>query len=642
MLKTMRNNLKSLSWTLWLVIIAFIGFIFVQWGSGRFESGGLGRDVASVGRYTISGEDFQKSLTQSLEMYGKQFKDNLSRQMINQLGIAEQVLQGMISGCIVQGEAARLHLRISDAELEEAIRSYPAFQSDGKFIGPEEYERLLAYNHIMVRDFEDGLRKDMLGDKLKELVTAAQVLDLDTLHEEFRKENDKAELQYIAFRSADLKTEPEVSEEELRAYYQKNPGSFLSAEKRAGEVLALKFADFKKEISLTDDELFTYFKQNKGQFKIAGKTRVSRIWTPYEAATREQVLKNMEETAAALTPANFADKARELSGDDKAKEGGDWGYWAWQDFSAQEKAIIDSLKAGEISSPVDTGKGFSLIYVSEKVPEQQEDFAAVKARIQDVLQNEKLKRLAGQKIAQVYDKIKKAGNLKEGAGKLAAKVTDSGLLAQGQPIQGIDEMGYISQRLFSLGENEVSQPFELPDGIAVVRLTRIVPPQTEKFEDIRGKVKSEVQNAKKLEILAARAGSVAVELNRITDAKKADDYLKKEGLKAETATFQRGNRLADFPETAGLDDRVFAMGENAGYAPVSLQNAVILVRVKSKKVTSEADFAREKEGFYSRKLEEAKNSSYGSFLLSRKDAYKIRFNAEIFEKIKEYVISRYR
>jgi len=642
MLKTMRSNLKSLSWVLWLVILTFIGFIFVQWGSGRFESGGLGRDVAAVGRYTIGDEEFQKNLAQSLEMYGKQFKENFSRQMIEQLGIAEQVLQGMISSRIVQGEAEKLNLRVTDGELENAIRSYPAFQTDGKFIGPEEYERLLAYNHMTVRDFENGMRRDLLGDKLKELVTAAQVLDLGALREEFRKDNDKAELETIAFRSDDVKAEPETSEAELRDFYQKNPGSFLSAEKRAGEVLALKFADFKKEISLSDEELFAYFKDNKGQFKVAGKTKVSRIWTAYDAATRDQVLKKMEETAAALTPANFPDKAKELSGDEKAKEGGDWGYWAWQDFSSQEKAMIDSLQSGEISSPVDTGKGFSLLYVPEKVPEQQEDFAAVKARIRNVLENEKLKKLVGQKITQAYAKIKKDGNLKEGAGKLAGKVVDSGLLTQGQPIQGTDEMGYISQKLFSLSENEISQPFEFPEGIAVARLTQVVRPETEKFEAVQDKVKKEVQNAKKLQLQMARARGVAAELNKLADAKKVEDYLKKEGLKAEAATYQRGNRLADFPESAGLDDTVFALGENSIFSPVTLKNAVVLIKLKSKKTVADADFAREKEGYYGRKLDEAKNSSFGSFLLARRDAYKIRFNAETFEKIKEYVISRYR
>ena len=642
MLKSMRNNLKSLSWTLWLVILAFIGFIFVQWGSGRFESEGLDRDVAAVGRFKISGEEFQKGLARSLEMYDQQFKNKLSRQAINQMGLAEQALQGMISRLIVQGEAEKLSLKVTDAELQEAIRSYPAFQRDGKFIGSEEYERMLAYNRMTVPDFEQGLRQDLLGDKLKALVTAGEVLDPGTLREDYRRENDKAELETILFRAGDVKEEPAVSDADLRDFFQKNPSLFLTPEKRAGEVLALKSADAKKEITVKEEDVFAYFKENKSMFRVPGKTRVSRIWVAYDAQTREDVLKKMEETAALLTPANFAAKAKEMSGDEKAKEGGDWGYWDWQSFTAQEKSMIDNLKAGGISSPVDAGQGFSILHASEKVEEQQEDYNAVKARIRSVVENERLKQLIGERIAQAYDRIKKAGNLREGAGKLAAKVTDSGLLTQGQPIKDLDAMGYVSQKLFTLSESEISAPFEFPEGMAVVRLTRIAKPEAETFDNAKEQVHKEVLTAKKLELQAARAQKTAAELNQLADAKKIEDYLKKEGLKAETVTYQRGNRLADQPETAGLDDAVFAMGENVYSSPLTLKTAMAVVKLKSKKVVSDADFAREREGYYRRRLDEARNSRFGSYLLSRKDDYKIRFNAEIFEKIKEYVISRFR
>jgi peptidyl-prolyl cis-trans isomerase D len=643
MLKSMRNNVKSLSWTLWLVILAFVGFIFVQWGSGRFESEGLAKDVAAVGRYTISGEEFQKSLTQNLDMYRKQFKNNLNRQMINQFGIAEQVLQGMVSGLVIRGEAEKLNLEVSESELQDAIRSYPAFQRDGSFIGSEEYERLLAYNQLSVLDFERGLKKDLLSDKLKELVTAGQVLDLGALKDEYRKENDKAELDFIAFKSDAVSAAPDVSEAELQDYYQKNQNLFMSPEKRAGEVLALKFSDFKKEITLKEEELFSYYKTNKNMFKVPGKTKISRIWMAYDAQTREQVLKKMEEASAVLTPANFAEKARELSTDEKAKEGGDWGYFAWQSFSSQEQTMIDNLKQGRISSPVDAGQGFAILYVAEKVPEQQENYEAVKARIKSVLENDKLKKLAGERIAAVYEKIKEANNLKEGAGNLAGKVTATGLLTQGQAVKDVDEMGYVSQKLFALRENEISQPLEFPEGMAVVRLTRIVRPEVEKFAIARERVKSELQNAKKLQQQMARAQLVATELNKLADPKKIEEYLKKEGLKPESLSFQRGSTLAGLPAPAGLDDTIFALGENTYSAPIAFKSAAaVIVKLKSRKITTDEDFNRERDAYYQKKLAAAKNSSFGSYLLSKKDDYKIRFNADIFEKIKEYVISRFR
>jgi peptidyl-prolyl cis-trans isomerase D len=393
MLKTMRNNMKSLSWILWLVILAFVGFIFVQWGSGRFESAGLDKDVAAIGRKTISGEEFQKNLAKSLDMYSKQFKNNFSRSLINQLGIAEQVLQGMVNAQIIDYEAEKLNLSVSETELKNAIRSYPAFQSNGSFIGSEEYERLLAYNQIQILDFEEGLKKELLTDKMKELLAGGLVLDLDTLKEEYRKENDKAELEFIAFKSEAIKEEPAISAVEIQDFYLRNKNLFKSPEKRAAQIIILKFADFKKDIVIKENELFAYYKNNKSMFRVPGKTKISRIWVTYTKENRDEILKKMDETALKLNPGNFAEKARELSADEKAKDGGDWGYWDWQNFSNQERSMIDNLQQGEISSPVDAEQAFSILFAAEKTPENQENYGDVKTKITGLLENEQLKKM---------------------------------------------------------------------------------------------------------------------------------------------------------------------------------------------------------------------------------------------------------
>jgi peptidyl-prolyl cis-trans isomerase D len=643
MLKTMRNNMKSLSWILWLVILAFVGFIFVQWGSGRFESEGLDRDVAAIGSKRISGEEFQKNLAKSLEMYGKQFKNNFSRSLINQLGIAEQVLQSMVSALIIDSEAEKLHLNVSEAELKNAIRSYPVFQRDGSFIGSEEYERLLAYNQIQVLDFEEGLKKDLLADKMKELLSSGLVLDWAAIKEEYRKENDKAELEFIAFKSEAIKEEPVFSAAELQDFYLRNKNSFKTPEKRAGQILVLKFADFKKDIVIKEKELFAYYQNNKSMFKVPGKTKISRIWAAYTQKYREEILKKMEATAVILNRENFAEKARELSTDDKAKDGGDWGYWGWQNFSNQERSMIDNLQQGEISSPVDAGQAFSILFAAEKTVEKQETYGEVKARISGLLENEQLKKMVSDKINKLYGKIKESNTLKGGEDKMTAPVIPSGLLSAGQPIKNVDDMGYISQRLFSLRENEIAPPLEFPEGFAIVQLTKIVKPEIEPFETAREEVKMKMLAAKKLQLQLTKAQAVAAELNRLADDKKIEAYLKKENLKPESATYQRGNQLSSFPMLKGLDATIFAMRENAYSLPLTFgTEAAVIIKLKSKKIVSDQDFLKEKDGVYQKKLAEAKNSLFGSYIMNKRNDYKISFNAEIFEKIKNYAVSKFR
>ncbi len=570
MLKTMRSNMKSLSWVLWLVILAFVGFIFVQWGSGRFESEALSKDVAAIGNRRISGEEFQKNLSKSLEMYSKQFKNNFNRSLINQLGIAEQVLQGMVSSQIIENEADKLNLSVSESELKNAIRTYPAFQRDGGFIGSEEYERLLAYNQIQVPEFEESLKKELLANKLKELLSAGLALDMGTLKEEYRKENDKAELEYIAFRSDASKEEPALGAPELQDFYLNNKRMFKSPEKRSGQLLILKFADFKKNIAITEKDSFAYYQSNKNMFKVPGKTKVSRIWISYTAQDRESVLKKIEAIVPGLSADSFAEKARELSLDEKAKDGGDWGYWGWQNFSNQERSMIDNLEQGEISSPVDAGEAFSILYVSEKIPEKQENYGEVKTRIHGFLENEKLKKVVAERAGKLHAKIMEGKNMQAGAEDKSAVIMPSGLLTSGQPIKNIDEMGYISQKLFTLAENEIAAPFEFPEGFAIVQLSKVVKPEIEPFAAVEAQVKVKALAAKKLQLQQARAGTVAAELERLADQKKIEDYLKKEGLQFESATYQRGDRLASFPVLKGLDDIVFALSENSFSPPADL------------------------------------------------------------------------
>jgi hypothetical protein len=351
----------------------------------------------------------------------------------------------------------------------------------------------------------------------------------------------------------------------------------------------------------------------------------------------------MEAAAAVLNPGNFAEKARELSADEKAKDGGDWGYWGWQNFSNQEQSMIGNLKQGEISSPVDAQQAFSILFAAEKTAERQENYGEVKARISGMLENEQLKKLVADKINKLYGKIKEANNLNGGEGKMPAAVIPSGLLTLGQPIKNVDDMGYISQKLFSLRENEIAPPMEYPEGFAVVQLTQIVKPEVEPLETVRDQVKTKLLAAKKMQLQLAKARAVAAEINRLADEKKIADYLKKEDLKPESATYQRGDRLSSFPVLKGLDDTIFAMAEKTYSAPLTFASeAAVIVMLKSKKVVSDQDFSKEKDAFYQKKLAEAENSLFGSYIMSKRNEYKISFNGEIFEKIKNNVISKFR
>lgn len=642
MLKTMRSNIKSLSWTLWLVILAFVGFIFMQWGSGREISGGGDSTLLKVGKQAIRGEVYEQQLLQTLNNYSRQLKNNFNKNLIMQLGIPEQVLQNLINTTLILNEARRYGLSVSDAELKSKIRNYPAFQRDGKFIGGEEYERLLAYNQIKVKEFEDGLREEAMIDKVKNLVADTAILDERQLRQEYQKENDKVDLDYVVFNLDEIKQEFDPSPKELEDYYQQHRSTFKTPEKRLGYLVTVKFADVKNMVKISDKELYEYYKNNKDVFKVPGKTRLSRIYLKYSASDRESILARVEALTRELNRDNFGQKARELSEDDKAKEGGDWGYWNWQSLSNQEQTMIERMAENEVSPPVDTGEGFAVLFIPEKVPETQQTYEEVKAKIREIVENDQLRKAAATQMEKVWNKIKDQKDLKKESAKSGRTVIETQALSNGQPIPGVDESGTISQKLFTLSEKEISPPFDLADGVAVIQLAKVMKSAVAPFAEVHDRVRDEVIREMKLAILQKNAQDTTDQLNQMTDSKKIEDLLKAKNLKPVSHEYHRGNRLAELPILKNLDQMVFSLAEGIYSPPLKFDRQVAIIKVKSKKITSDADFEKNRTTYYQQKIGEQENRLFASYLLNKRSQSPIKFNNSLYEKIKNGIIARFR
>jgi hypothetical protein len=352
-----------------LLLVAFSLF----WGPGGFLKKKTSPYVVSVGRDKITVVEYERQLLKTLQHYQEQFQNNFNKSMITRLRIPEQILQNMIHMSIIQTEARKLNITVSDEELKEKIINLPAFQRDGKFIGVENYKRILASNRMDINEFEDQLKKQIIGEKLQEFVTRELVIDDDTLQDKYKKERDKADLDFIIFRPVRIKKDINVEDKELTDYYEKN-----------------------KEVA-----------------------------------------------------------------------------------------------------------------------------------------------------------------------------------------------------------------------------------------------------AKKVELLREEAANISTKLNRMTDEKKIEAFLKKEDLSPTAVTYKRGNRLSRFPVRTGLDDLVFSMQENRFSYPMAFNDQVVIFKVKSKTITNTANFEKEKAHFYTQEITRLKNSFFWSYIDNKKSTYKIATNQELFEQIKEWVMTRF-
>src|SRR5690606_10780646 len=121
--------------------------------------------------------------------------------LLRQLRIEERVLGEMIEEQVAVLEAERRGLTVSDEELAQQIMAIPAFQENGRFIGEDRYRQLLQSltPPMTVAEFEEGTRRSMLINKLRNALTDWMAVSDRELDEEFRRRNEQVKLQLVAF-----------------------------------------------------------------------------------------------------------------------------------------------------------------------------------------------------------------------------------------------------------------------------------------------------------------------------------------------------------------------------------------------------------------------------------------------------------
>ena len=638
MLKSMRKNVKSLTPILWIVIATFIIAIFAVWGgAGRLGEANRTNTIVQVGNKSISANEYYQILRQRIENMKKQYPD-LNANLLRQLNLPQQLLEQLIQQSLLLQVAREMGLKATDAELREKIISFPAFQRDGKFVGFNEYKQILDWNHIPLEKFEESLREEIVLNKITQLLTAGITVSEEEVWQNYKKQNETAKIEYVVATLDKVPFSYQPAESEIREFFEKNKDRYKVPEKRQGKYVFLKTEDLKKEVTVSDAEIEKYYKENINQFKEPAKIRVSRLYLPYTAQDKNQVLEQARSLKSRLASGeDFAHLASTYSKDDKAKNGGDWGYYDWQSLSAEEIKEINKLEANQVSEVVDTGSAAVILKVTEKIPEITRSLPEVKAMIQVNLKENKARNKASERIEKLAKIVAKTRNLEEAAKREGLKVEDTGLLKNGDPIPQVDSSGSISQALFELKkEKEITSPIFTYEGVALAQLTRIAPEHPASYEEVKNEVREDLLKEKKKQL--AREKLLALKTGQV---KSLEELAKANNLEYKSVeTHKRGQYLSLIEDTEKVDQLIFSLPVNQISDPVDIGNGYAIIRVLDRKEVSKEDFEKVKNDEMAQALSQAQEMFLYSYLQKVRAEKKVKINVDLYNKITEDVLGR--
>ena len=201
-LAAMRRHRRWLYGFLWLVILAFV-ILYVPALSDQ-QQGTQAETVVNVGGLPISAGEYQRAYSRQRAFYAQMYQGRLDESMLERLGLDSQVLETLVSERLVELEAKRLGISVSDEAVARAIASSPEFQDEGKFIGKDEIRRRLELAGLSEGELERSLRQRLERESLEGLIGAGVEASDAEVEREFRRQTEQVRLEYVLADSARL------------------------------------------------------------------------------------------------------------------------------------------------------------------------------------------------------------------------------------------------------------------------------------------------------------------------------------------------------------------------------------------------------------------------------------------------------
>jgi peptidyl-prolyl cis-trans isomerase D len=637
MLKTMRKNVKALAPTLWIVIATFIISIFAIWGgAGRLGEKAQEDTIAFLGKDRIATESYYQVLRNRLEALQKEFR-TLNKSFIQQLNIPQQVLEQIVQQRLLLRRAREMGIGASDQEIRDRIVSL--FQRDGKFIGYDEYRRILDYNRMSISEFEDSLKEEIVLNKVIQVLTAGLTATPEELWENYRKQTESAKIEYLLLEESKVPFEQELQAADVQAYFEKNKERYSLPERRQGSYVFLQTEELKKEVEVSEGDLEKYYRDNLDQFKEPGRAKVGRIFL--SAADKDPAV--LQQEAAAILDrlkagTDFAQVARTSSQDEKAKDGGDWGYDEWRRLPSKEREEVEKLSSDQLSGVIETTDGLAILKVVEKNPERIPTVDEVRTRIMGILEDQKAMDLAAQRIGQLEKSAGREKSLDVGAQKIDLKIRNTGLLKQGQALESFDPAGSIAQALFELKDREISSPIYTFTGTGIVQLETVEAPRPATFEEVRLDVEKDFRTSKQKEITLQKIQEARAKL----DGKNWDEMASQLGLEYKSvAEHKREQYLGVIGESPEIDRLSFSLPLNQTSDPIDFATGYALLRVLERKEVDSEEFEKNKQTELTNYLETKKNRFLQAYIGKLREEKEVKINYNLLMQINNDILSRY-
>ncbi|HJV34347.1 SurA N-terminal domain-containing protein [Geomonas sp.] len=399
-----------------VIVLSFIGTIFLVWGRGGDRGRGEGSFAAKVDGTKISLGDFDQAYNRTRGVYEQIYGRSLTPEMEKSMGLKKMTLDTLIDNVLILKQAKRMGINVGKDEVAAEIAKVPAFQKDGVF-NFDQYQLVLRSNRMTPAAFEDAEQDELTIQKARTKVKdGAKVTDQEIL-DAFKKQNDKVDLQFVSYSPADVKGGIKLTDAELNVYLQDHQADFKTPEQVSLAYAVVSPSQFASKMAVTPEEAQAYYQKNIDRYQDKGGI------LPFDKVKEQATADALKQKAAKETYEKAADAVNKFKSQGdinaaaaalgaKVEKTALFTAAAPAPALVSEKEVVSrafALKQGELGGPVETAKGIYLLKVVDRKPAAVPPLAEIRAKVEAKALEAKAAEVAKKKAEEALGQLAKGG-----------------------------------------------------------------------------------------------------------------------------------------------------------------------------------------------------------------------------------------
>jgi peptidyl-prolyl cis-trans isomerase D len=562
------------------------------------------------------------------------------------------LLDGMIASRITRVEAERLGLTASDAEVATKIREQFKGE-DGKPLDQKTYEENVIQQAGSISAFEEGVRDDISGEKLRAFITSGVSVSEEEVLRDFQRKNTKFDLSYVSVSPAELAQTITPTDAELRDYFEKNKQAYyIGVPQKKIKYIFINTEKMGEKIPIADADLraeYDKLPEDKKTAGVLGQEIVLRVAKP---EFDEQVMQKANQIVERLRAGNdtatvteeaFATAAKGQSENAAtAANGGKLAGPVRENLNKPDDPYqrLLKMKPGEISEPINYQNRYFILRRGDVVPKSFED---AKKELEVSLRNRRAYSVAADLAQKVSETLKQNKDIQATAQQYAGQanmsvaemIRETPFVKPGDNIENIGTSPQFEDGIKNLeNAQDVGDKTPIQNGFAIPMLVDKKEPRDAEFDEVKNQlvevVKMEMAR-NKIEQIANQIAAGSTTAATVASAAIANNLKAKD-----QKSFILGSPLGEGPSATtseSLEDTIYAMKEGeATKTPIKIGDTYYIVGVNKREEANMDDYAKQHDDLMSQMLMRKRGEVFQDYISSTRNRMESNGDIKIYKE----------